>query len=62
MQQSALMTVPGFCEWSHLSRSAVYDLIARGELQSIKIGRARRIPVAMAEEWLARQIAEAVEV
>ncbi len=35
-----------------LSRSTVYQLIASGELKSIRLGRAIRIPVKSLEEWI----------
>ena len=38
-----------------LSRSQVAEMIATGELPSIKIGRARRIPVAALRECIAKQ-------
>ena len=38
-----------------ISRSTLYLLIQRGELQSIKIGASRRVPVAALDEFVARQ-------
>jgi len=35
-----------------LSRSKVYALLASGELPSVKIGVATRLPVAELREWL----------
>jgi excisionase family DNA binding protein len=35
-----------------LSRPTVYHMIAAGELPSIRIGRAIRVPVASLEDWL----------
>lgn len=37
-----------------LSRTAIFNLMRAGELQSIKIGRARRIPAAVLEEYVER--------
>jgi excisionase family DNA binding protein len=43
-----------------LSRSTIYELLGSGELKSIRIGRARRIPAEALEQWLAdKQTAEA---
>lgn len=42
-----------------ISRAHLYSLVMRGEIPSIKIGRARRIPVSALEEWIARQLEEA---
>lgn len=36
-----------------LSRSKVYDLIARDEIPHISIGRSRRVPVDALRKWLA---------
>lgn len=38
-----------------LSRSQVAQMIATGELPSIKIGRSRRVPVAALRRWIADQ-------
>ncbi|MFD3476988.1 helix-turn-helix domain-containing protein [Streptomyces sp. NPDC058695] len=39
------LTVPEVMEALRISRFKVYDLIRSNELPSIKIGRARRVPV-----------------
>ena len=36
-----------------LGRSTVYEMIAGGELRSVKCGSARRIPVAALQQWIA---------
>ena len=41
-----------------LSRARLYELMADGELKSIKVGRCRRIPLAELESWVARKLAE----
>ncbi len=38
-----------------LGRTIIYELIASGRLESLKIGGARRIPVAAIEKFLAAQ-------
>lgn len=38
-----------------ISRAKAYDLIARGELPSIRVGSSIRVPVAALREWIARQ-------
>ena len=45
-----------------LGRSLVYTLVATGELNSIKIGRARRIPVGAIDEFIARRLRPEVNV
>ena len=42
-----------------LSRATVFELIASGELRSIKIGRSRRIPRASLEDYISRLLAAA---
>jgi excisionase family DNA binding protein len=37
-----------------LGRSTVYELVAGGELESVTVGRARRIPVRELEEFVTR--------
>lgn len=39
-----------------MSRSRVYELIASGEIPSVKIGNVRRVPVDMLREWVARNV------
>ncbi len=42
-------------ESTGLSRVTVYGLISRGEIPSIKIGRAIRIPAEAFQEWIRRK-------
>ena len=37
-----------------IGRTAVYELIAQGELESLKINRSRRIPTAAVEAYVER--------
>ncbi len=39
-----------------INRSTLYVLLMRGEIPSILIGRARRIPVQILEEWIAGRL------
>jgi excisionase family DNA binding protein len=39
-----------------VSRARFYELLAEGQLKSIKIGRSRRIPVSELQGWIAREI------
>lgn len=41
-----------------VSRARMYELIAAGEIASVKIGRSRRIPRASLEGYLERLLAE----
>lgn len=38
-----------------IGRSKFYELIAKGELPSVRIGRLVRVPVAGIEQWVQRQ-------
>jgi excisionase family DNA binding protein len=51
------MTVSEFAAWARLSQNAVYDMIKKGEIPSIRFGRAIRIPRDTAAKIL--QAAEA---
>ena len=41
-----------------IGRTKVYELIAAGELPSIRIGASVRVPVAALEAWIARRVRE----
>jgi excisionase family DNA binding protein len=41
-----------------LGRSTVYELIQRGELPVVRVGRAVRIPVSALQRWIDRQTDE----
>jgi excisionase family DNA binding protein len=53
-----LLTIPEAALALGIGRSLCYELVLRGELPSIKLGRARRIPVASLEAFVARRAAE----
>ena len=38
-----------------LSRSMVYELINRGELPAIRVGKSVRVPVADLQDWIREQ-------
>ncbi|MEV2278539.1 helix-turn-helix domain-containing protein [Nocardiopsis sp. NPDC049922] len=54
------MTVPEVMDALALKRGKVYDLIRTGRLESVKIGRDRRIPVEAVESFLSALREEAV--
>ena len=39
-----------------LSKSKFYELLASGEIESLKIGRSRRIPADAIERFIARRL------
>ncbi|MGW3086715.1 helix-turn-helix domain-containing protein [Streptomyces sp. NPDC001108] len=47
-----LLTVPQVMARLQLGRSAVYDLLRTGQLASITLGRARRIPTHALTEFI----------
>ena len=53
-----LLTVDEGAEALSLGRSKFYELIQRGEIPTIKIGRATRVQASAIREWVERQVAE----
>lgn len=43
LQQSQLLKLREVASVLRISRTALYDLIAKGQLESVKIGRSRRV-------------------
>lgn len=55
-----LMLRPGeAAEAIGVGRSKVYELLASGELPSIRVGSSIRVPVVELRAWIARQLGEA---
>lgn len=40
----------------NVSRARLFELLGRGEIRSLKIGRSRRIPRAELERWVESQL------
>lgn len=59
MTATVLLTVRDFVNATGISRSKVYELMNSGELESIHIGRSRRIPTEAVEAFVAKRRAEA---
>lgn len=51
-----LLTVKQVAERLSVGRTTVYELIAKQQIRTIKIGRARRIPESVLDQWIARQL------
>lgn len=49
-----LLTVEQSADMLGQGRSSIYELLRTGDLESVKIGRSRRIPAAALEEYVAR--------
>ena len=54
MSDKMLLTVTEAALRLGVGRSFLYNLVIRGEIASVKLGRARRIPVAALEEFVTR--------
>jgi excisionase family DNA binding protein len=55
-----LLTVPEACHSLQVSRWTLYRLIHSGQLDTVKIGTARRVPVAAIQKLIeALQVSEA---
>lgn len=56
MVRDGAMTIQEAMRFAGVSRSTLYEAMARGELAFVKIGTARRIPRRALELWLARHL------
>lgn len=55
MNDSPLLETPeGAAIRLRLGRTKIYELMATGELESVKVGRLRRIPTAALDEYVQR--------
>ncbi len=52
---SGLLTVPEAAQILRISRNLAYELVARNELPSIRLGRVIRIPRAALDAWMEQQ-------
>ena len=59
VRERLLLRVPEAAEWLSVGRSTVYELVQRGELPTVHIGRSVRIPAAAVRAWVERRAAEA---
>ncbi|WP_041458719.1 excisionase family DNA-binding protein [Ammonifex degensii] len=51
-------SIPEFAAAVGLGKSLIYELVKRGEIPSIRVGRRILIPRSAAEEWLRRKMEE----
>ena len=54
-----LLKIEDAAEALSLGRSKTYELIQRGELRTVKIGRSTRVPADEIREFVARRASEA---
>ena len=47
-----LLTVPEAAKLLRISRNLAYELIAKGEIPAIRLGRVIRVPRGTLERWL----------
>ncbi|MDP2674253.1 MAG: helix-turn-helix domain-containing protein [Dehalococcoidia bacterium] len=52
---SLLLTVSEAARLLRISRNLAYELVARGELPAVRLGRVIRVPRHGLEQWIARQ-------
>ena len=50
--QSVAIPIPKACERIGISRSKLYEMLNKREIQSVKIGRRRLVRVADLDRWL----------
>jgi excisionase family DNA binding protein len=60
MTEPMLLRVEEVARALSIGRSKVYELIACGELPSITIGSARRVPTEALQKWIAEHIGAGV--
>ncbi len=47
-----LLTVPETAKLLRISRNLAYELVARGELPAVRLGRVIRIPRGALDDWV----------
>lgn len=50
-----LLTIPQIAKALQISRGTAYNLVSTGQLPSIRIGRAKRVPRQELLQWIERQ-------
>lgn len=58
LEENLLLTVEQAAYQLGLRRSKTYELIQKGELGSVVIGRSRRVPVKLLSQYIERLITE----
>ncbi|MBP2321550.1 excisionase family DNA binding protein [Kibdelosporangium banguiense] len=58
MPEPILFDVPSAARQLSISRTTLYELLKAGEIDSVKIGALRRIPLAALHAYTARKAAE----
>jgi excisionase family DNA binding protein len=50
-----LLTVPEVAECLRIGEDLVYELVARGDLPSVRLGRKIRLPAFGLKQWIVRE-------
>ncbi len=58
MNERLLLTIDQAAGQLNIGRSLLYLLVQRGIITSVKIGRARRIPVSALDDYVRQLVAE----
>lgn len=58
MTEQLLLTFPEAAARTGLGRSTLYEIVGRGEIPVVKIGRSARIPVSELEAWVQKKLRE----
>jgi excisionase family DNA binding protein len=53
-----LLTVPETAKLLRISRNLAYELVARGQIPAIRLGRVIRVPRSTLEHWLTEGLRE----
>jgi excisionase family DNA binding protein len=53
-----LLTIPEAAITLGISRSRLYELVQVGVIGSVKIGRSRRVPVTILQDFIAKQLVD----
>lgn len=58
MPQPILVTVEEAAEMLSIGRTAAWELVRKRKLRSVKIGRTRRVPVSVIQEYIQQLLEE----
>ena len=53
--EQLLLTVPEVAKVLRIGRNLAYELVARGEIPCVRLGRKIRVPRSSLERWLERE-------
>ena len=59
MESKLFLTIAEAADRLGIGRSHFYQLLARGDIASVRLGRSRRVPVRALEDFADSKIAEA---